>query len=559
MKIKNIILVLVLLVLFIFPEQISAKTKTTESKITAVTVFADRALITRTLTTNLLEGTHEIIFDNLPLHLIDGSERVSLVGEEGLKILGTEVTKNFLENTDNKRVKSLEKRLEKLEDEKKLIKSRVRNLEEQRTFIRSIKVKATSDMTEEIERGKPKLGEWQGIVDFYLKNLNNVDTATIAEEQKARELDKKIKDVRNEFYEIRNKNRERGTKKVSVELEQKKAGKVRAELTYAIFGASWQSAYDLRAGGSIKGLELTYYGEVTQNTGEDWKDVKLTLSTARPSHGATAPKLPPWYVEKPVVLGYSRGLAKKSFRSKSKGLLDEPDFAMEEKLEVAKEASPAPLATAVVGEGWTSTTFNIKRRADVLSDGRKKRLTVAIKTFDAEFSYETTPKLSEFAFLKAKIINTAEYPFLPGEASVYVDDNFIGLANLKNIAPSEEAQVSLGIDAGVKIKRIIVKRDKGKSGFISSKLRSTYRYRVEVENFKKEKISITVIDQIPVTRDSAIKVKFVEAVPEFFVETKEDTDKGILKWKLELEPKEKKEITFEFYIDYPKDLVPLNL
>lgn len=93
-------------------------------------------------------------------------------------------------------------------------------------------------------------------------------------------------------------------------------------------------------------------------------------------------------------------------------------------------------------------------------------------------------------------------------------------------------------------------KEKTKTTFLGNKCHTDYAYRIEVENYKKEKKTITLIDQIPVSKLAEIKVKLVKVSEE----PMEKDELGILKWKFALEPKQKKVIEFEFFIEHPKDL-----
>ena len=164
-----------------------------------------------------------------------------------------------------------------------------------------------------------------------------------------------------------------------------------------------------------------------------------------------------------------------------------------------------------------------------------------------EKEYISVPKLSTYAYLKAEITNGASLPLLAGKGNVFLGPNFVGNSRIKNIAPSEKFDVFFGIDEAIKIKR--EEMQKHKEALLMGKNRMTHRYKIKLENFKKETQKIHVYEQLPVSKEEEIKIKVLECKPE----PKEQKEDGKIEWVIDLAPKEKAECVFDFQIDYPKD------
>ena len=77
----------------------------------------------------------------------------------------------------------------------------------------------------------------------------------------------------------------------------------------------------------------------------------------------------------------------------------------------------------------------------------------------------------------------------------------------------------------------------------------SYRYRIEVQNFRKDDQTVTVRDQLPLAGDAEIKVTLDEPS----IKPYEIRDDGRLTWKLPLKAGEKREVTFGIVVEYPKD------
>lgn len=536
MVMRKPFLAVCLAVFLSFSGTVIADTITLTSSISSVTVFPDRAVVTRTLLLDLHPGSREIDIEGLPMALLEDSVRVSGKGDASVKIAGIELRKTFLKEGEDERVKAIEKELERLKDESVAIQGVVRGLESQKRFLESIKIKASEDITKDINLARVKVPEWQELLKFYLDNLVRIDGDKKERQKKLRELQERITALENELQGLRYA-QPKGQRSAIVGLEVSKGGKFRIDIYYAIMGAGWQPFYDVRANGSSNVVETTYYGEVRQRTGEDWKDVDISLSTARPAVGAKIPDIYPWYI----------GAQARPMEELERKMM--PGTAKAEPFNLEEAAVAAAPLTADISQGYTSTTYKLKKKADIPSDGAVHSVIVSIEKMDASFEYVTVPKLSEFAYLKGQVKNGAEYPLLAGRMNVFVDDNFIGTSSLGTTAPTEEINLSLGIDEGVKIKRETLKREKGKGGFMSGKLRTTLRYRIALTNYKKEKVKVRTLDQIPVSQDKDIVVTLAETS----IVPYEKSEQGIIKWLIELKPGEKKEIVFEFYVDYPPE------
>lgn len=519
------------------PIEPSYKSIKSVSKISSVTVYSDRAMVTRKASLGLDQGNYIISFDDLPIGLIEDSIRVREEGEAIAKITGIEFKKIFLEEAPEERVRRLEDEILSQKDESALIDSQVAVLNSQKAFLESIKVGYAERISKEMAVQKPKTEELGEVLNFLGENLSSIAAEARRLEIKKRELSSKIDALIRKLRQIKGDTRKE-TRSVIVSIDVLRSGDIRLDLSYAIQGASWNPIYDMRLSEDGKKLEVTYRGLVSQRTGEDWMDVALSLSTARPAIGANPPELPPWYIEILRPPSASSMMEESQSKTEAKALASAP---AEKRKEFAMEG-------VRIEEQGSAVLFHIMKKEDIPADGFPHNTTISIDNFDIKTEYLSVPKLSPFAYLKGEIINKTDYPFLAGKANIFMGANFTGNAFIKNpIAPREKIDLFFGIDEGIKVKREEMKRHK-EGGFLG-KNRMTYRYRLEVQNFKKELERITLLDQIPVPKDEEIKVKLIEAnlKPD---EIKED---GTVKWSLNLNPQEKREIIFEFQVEYPKD------
>jgi len=195
-----------------------------------------------------------------------------------------------------------------------------------------------------------------------------------------------------------------------------------------------------------------------------------------------------------------------------------------------------------------SVAFNIIGEKNIPSTKEPTDILITTESFPAQFNYITIPKLSEQAYLEAHFKNETDYPLLAGIMTIFAGPDYAGKSVLKNTAPGEELELSLGIDERIKVNRELVKKLKSKPGRFGKNKSVEYLYEITVENYTSKACEITVVDQIPVSWHKSLKIKKVKLEPK----PDEEEDNGILRWHLTLEPEEKKEISIGFKVEYPE-------
>jgi uncharacterized protein (TIGR02231 family) len=278
---------------------------------------------------------------------------------------------------------------------------------------------------------------------------------------------------------------------------------------------------------------------VVQRSDEEWENVDLVFSTAKPALGAQVPELFTWNInlKEPIP----------SYRKAEREIPEAADI-------VAMEAAPVELASEAVETG-VSVIFKLTGKKSIPSGEGSTDILITREAFPAEFSYLTVPKLSEYAYLSTKVKNETDYPMLSGPASIFVGSDFVGKSRLENIAPQEEFELSLGIDEGIKVRRELIKKLKSGGSLLSRKERLEYEYRITVENYKSTECRITVLDQLPISQNAALTVKETRIDPK----PAERDEGGILKWNLTLKPQEKQGIVLGFMVEYPKGKIVQGL
>ena len=525
-----------------------------QSSIHAVTVYTDRAIVTRTAPLDLAAtGTVEVTFDKLPANLLDQSLQVSGRGAAQVTILDVTARAAYVDFTPNERVKAIEDEVRTLGKQRRVLDDRANVLKLQEGSLAKLESAATAAPSKD---SAPRLTieESAKLLAFLEEQRGKLTAERQTLDTQLEDLAAKVEAAQRKLNELRGAGG-RSFKTVTVRLDAATAGKLDLALSYTVPGASWTPSYEARVNSNEKTVALAYYGLVRQNTGEDWKDVALTLSTARPSMGGAAPEVRPWtvdvWVPRPEPLATTFGSGGREMRMKTVSAPAAAGAVMMQAMATdAVAEKDATFATASVDQTATSASFKIAAPASVPSDNSPQKIPVTTAALAAHPDYLTTPKLQPAAFLTAKVANTSEFPLLGGAMAVFLDGTFVATSALRTVMPEEKFELALGVDEGISVKHKRVKRFAEDTGLTNSGKRVTYEYLLTLQNNKKAAVRVVVADQIPVSRNEKIVVKQLAPDAKEFKPTAE----GALKWTLDLKPGEKRELTVKFSLDHPNDV-----
>ena len=550
MKTLRSFLFLILLLLPAITSAAEPKRLAAASRITAVTVYPDRALTTRTVDLDLKPGSYLVTFDSLPALLQDDSVRVAGKGSAGVTIVGLEVKKAFLGQSGEKRVKELDEEIRALELRSGGLDAKKAGLNSQKAFLESIRVAWGDRISRELAIGKRTAAELTEAVGFVGSGVTRAEEQNLDIEKEQKIIREKIEALQRQRNDAIG-SRRKENKSVEVALEVAREGSLTLDLSAVLPQAGWVPSYDVRLAPDAKSAELTFRAMVHQKTGEEWNNVDLTLSTARPATGGAPPELYPWHIsffrpQSPMPAPMLSGavLTGRAMEMKAKaGRMYETIMSEDG----AAQEAPAAFETAQLSAEHSSVSFHIPRPLDIPSDGSQHGSVVAVEQLPVGMEFLAIPKLSPFVFLKSEIANKADYPLLPGKVNTFVGNTYTGSSQLKKIASGEKFDLFFGTDDQVTIKREELKQRKEAGVFGKNSV--SYRYRIELNNFRKEPVTLTLRDQLPLPGDEEIKVSLDEPS----IKPDEIGTEGRITWKTPLRAGEKKELTFGILVEYPKD------
>ena len=546
MKIRIISLVILFFVLF----GVSASEQI-ESKIVSVTVFTDRAQVTREATFNRPQGEHSLVLTNLPDQIDPNSIQVK--GAGNFMLSDVKLITRYLTQVVSMRIRELIEKRESLEKELNRYTDAVNEAESEKRFIENIsrKLTATGEGSSEAVFDPSK---WFEMVSFYREKLGQLNGELRASRSSAQKIKIEIDRINREI-QSEGANQNKAVKEIEVVIDVSKSGEGSLDVSYLVYGPTWIPDYTVRVDGFTKEVTLMYQALVRQSTGEDWSDVRIKLSTANPQVSGRIPELIPWFINawkpQPVRSGRSSGIAP--------SMAAPAPMAKEMPMEldaVADEAIPEmSYQTATAVAGTTSVLFELSGKNTIVSDNQTHKVTVSVFDLPAFFHYSTVPKLSSFAYLEAEVTNSSDFPLLSGTSHIFLDSNYVADAFIDSVSPDEEFPVSLGIDEGFSVERKRINRFEETSGFFTKKTIITYEYVIEVTNNKRTKEEIIIHDQIPVAQTEDIKVILLE--PEYTTDTAvlKKNEHQFLEWIISIKPGETVKIPFSYSVEYPEKMV----
>ncbi|MBT1702117.1 DUF4139 domain-containing protein [Chryseosolibacter indicus] len=526
---------LLILLLFTSLSLSAQQERKVDSKITNVTVFLNKAQITREVKTRVEAGKTNIVVTGVTSQLDPQSIQVS--GKGNFILIGITHQQNFINEFN------YPPSLQRLKDSLDYVEKQLIMENNQKEILTKEEQLLSSNQKIGGANQNLTVAELKAMMDFYKARLTDILTAKIKVDEKLKKLNETRAKLQRQVNEERDLfSRNTGEIVVSVSAEQQT--NVDLELNYVVQNAGWYPVYDLRAVNTKSPVQLNYKANVYQATGEEWKNVKLKLSTANPSQGGLKPELNAWYVDvyNPVVRqlkGRARGV---SMMKKAEADME----VTEEEVMAAPAASLAEHVTTV--QTSVNTEFNISLPYTITSSNKPTLVDIRKHDLKANYQYAVAPKLDSDAFLMAKILGWEEYSLLPGEANVFFEGTFVGKTFIDPNQIKDTLAVSMGRD-----KRITVKREKlqdyTSKKLIGSNQREAYAYEISVRNNKGEAIQLVVEDQIPVSQNSQIEVSVIDTA-----NAKYSKDNGKLTWEFNIQPGETKKMVYKFELKYPKDI-----
>lgn len=523
---------------------VKAENKTSlNSKIKNVTVFLNGAQVSREAAVSVNKGVYEFVFDSLPLSINQNSVQVG--GKGDFIILDTKYmvtqpdynTKPILPEQITRLLNQLNDSIEIVSYQLEELKNNKQVLETEKQFLITNKTITTDSL--------PVLKD---AFIFFREKYNDINNKLLQTKKNEAKQQKRLNNLNERLAKL---NQEIASKyyakplqpnhKVIVTVKSNQPSNGKLILNYMIANASWSPSYDLRANQLNEPVELTYKAMIYQNSGENWDDVKLKLSTNNPYQSKSKPVLPVWY------LNYYNSYTK--LETATFGGLAQPMSRSEKNLEEMDNLADSESAAyyTTMTESFTNVEFNIAIPYSIPPDGEQHTVAVKEEKLKVEYNYFMVPKMDNNAFLVANIKGFEELNLLPASANIYFDGTFIGQTMINPAVTGDSLAIDMGREERITVKRTALKIEEKERLLGSDKIKN-YGFEMNIRNNLASSVNLIVEDQIPVSHNKEIVVT---------IKNKDNAtlneNSGMLVWKFNLASKESKKINYNYEIKHPKD------
>lgn len=527
-----------------------ANEKDVESKIKEVTIFPSSAQITRTGTFSTTAGVTEIILSDVSPYLNQSS--IQAKGKGNFTILDVQFRVKQPEivlSNNNELPPKIVREIAILEDSIAYLNF---DLSDLRDNISALELEKNILLNNSLVTGHggDTITELKATMEYFRIRINDINDQIQKLKRDEFKMSREYTRMNTRLNELKAYNQQENPTppnnkpiyQVVVTVSADYAVNGTIEINYMVSNAGWIPTYDLKTSGVENPVQLIYKANVWQNTGEEWKDAKLRLSTITPTANNVKPILPVTYLSYynyNTIETISTGGSKKD-RKASYGA---PASAEREEAMADLDANYAYNYTSM-NQTMTNVEFDIKLNYTIPTDGQYHIIPIQNETIPTNYVYYIVPKVETQAFLIAKLTDWQELDLLPGSANIYFDGTFVGETQINPSTLSDTLELALGRDRSLQIERKQLKNETD-SKLVGSVVTKTLTYQITLKNTKPANVDIVLQDNIPVSTTEDIKVKVIDNGKANYTESS-----GMLFWRGKLKSGETQKYTFSYEVEY---------
>ena len=512
----------------------------TQAKIKQATVYFTGAALTHTASANIPKGTSELVIKNVANTLSE--ETIRVLAPSNVTVLSAQFTNQYMEEYDAERYAPS---LKRVQDSLTLLDNQLKKCRNERHSKEKTVSFLDGNNALQGHQDGLVLSDIPKVMDYYtakrIELLNSIDEIKAKEET----LSAAITKLNAKLDTNVSKQEHLSNGKIILQLMSPVAQKADFQISYISTQATWYPSYELRGEKLAEPIHLLYKGQIAQNTGVDWKGVKLALSSGNPNKSNQFPVLKTWFVQ----LGHPRDFsnATMELRSNAAPLADLSRKKIAKDEVVHMEESTMAHYTAL-SENQLNISFDIDTPYDILSNGKVHSISLQELQLKATYKYYTAPRVDKEVYLVAAIEDYSKYNLLPGEANIVFEDLYVGKTYIDPNQTAETLNITMGNDKKISVKREKVV-DKSQTKFISANKEQIFTYDIILRNNKKEPVNLVLKDQYPVSIEKSIEVELLESSHASVAE-----ETHILTWEVSLKPNETKTFRISYKLKYPKDM-----
>lgn len=490
------------------------------SKIKEITIYSNKAIITRHKKVKLNKGENTISFNNLGMDIEEQSIKASMDNIKNAKVSSTSLQQNHLyffkedehEKTYNELIQSLKKIIE-LIDSKSINALENIILQDLKEYIQD----TLNNILLEKDISITKLKE---SLDFILTRLNENSLNINKINNDIHKINEILDIQKNKLQKIRALD-QKIQNNIEVIIDSEKQIEDTIEINYTLPNVYWKASYDAFLNTKTNEVELIYYGEINQTTGEDWINAKIILSSSEVEQTIMIPDIYPV-----TISGY--------FQKRDKELELEEKVTKHLEDEISEGAEPVSGLADIVNVEKKDIfyKFIIRNPYSIPSDSNWHKIIISKFKFKPKLFYETVPVYMEYIYLKGEFKNNTKYPLLQGKVMVFRNNSYMGKTGLKYISLGETFSISFGIDEDLKIKRVEYINKYTPSKGLSIKNIREWEYQYILYNYKDKQEKIVLKEPIYLSELKEVSVKIHDNTTKDYNKDKD----AVISWEVILPP-----------------------
>jgi uncharacterized protein (TIGR02231 family) len=525
-----------------------------KSSLSDVTIYAQGAQLHHKANFNYKVGVTEIIVEGISPYIDAKSIQVKATG--AVVILDSKYTLYYpqvVQATEDGIPLKIKKDISLLKDSLRSIGYEIQEIEDELSVLNATKsIIISNGVMRSQGKVNDSLNLLKSAVDYYTLKLTELNKKILSlNKRKQEKIEKKSQNFQNQSRPAQPNNSP--IPRIIVTIQSKEVGAGKLSLSYVASNAGWTPLYDLRSDATTGKLSLTYKAQVYQNTGLDWNDVKISISTNNPKANKTKPELNPWYID------YNSYRAEQKDRKRNLDYLTQPSavpnavfnsgFSFSQTLNNSNEdiqGLTSDQFTTVVHQ-LIAAEFKIDLPYTIKSNNDQHMVLIKQAELNTSFKYFAVPKMDAGVFLVAQMTKLDELQLVPAKANIFFDGTYIGETYIDPTQMDDTLNLSLGKDPNIVVKRTLVKKD-CKDKIISDRIERIFAYNIEAKNNKSSTIELIIQDQLPLTTNGDINIEAME-----LSKGELDTRTGTIEWKMTLKPKDSKLLDYKFKVKHNKD------
>ena len=515
------------------------------AKIDQATVYLRGAALTHTAAASLKSGTYDILINGLSPDISVSSLKVSA---NGVLISASEFSNDFITpKEESARIKKLQ---DSLELYKRQLDEADNELEVHSHLLQMLTDGTLNNMRQ--KEGTVSVADINANMELYKSKAGALQHSIDQDNQKINTLKKTISRLQKQLDQDNIDQQRTGVLRLSVSVPQ--TVNTTFTITYFTQMAGWVPCYDINIASMDKPVKMKSRAQVSQYTGLDWKNVKITLSNATPNSTKEAPVFNSWFISfytpRQLHKGYDDVRSNSVSYSTQKLSAMEGVKATDGATASAKGNQPLMMDDFVeVDMQEVAVNYNIAVPYDIPGNGKEQLIDLKSYDIKADYKYYSIPKLSDETYLIATLSDYEQYNLLPGYATVTFDNTFVGRTFLRPNVTEENISLTLTTDPRISVKRE-KQNDYCSTKHVGSTTTVTQSYRITVKNNQTKAVKLTLKEQYPLSSNKDIEVKLEDVKPSA---TYNKTETGVLTWDVELKAGETQTFVVTYSVKYPKD------